>query len=49
MTEQAKAVAAGEGSIGGGGGDGYNSGHGQESQGWDVRKKKRRIKQVVYL
>ena len=41
-------MAAGEGSVGGGGdgggGDGYNSGHGQESQGWDVRKKKRRIK-----
>ena len=46
MTEQAKAMAAEEGSIGGddGGSDGYDSGYGWESQGWNVRKKKRRVK-----
>ena len=48
MTEQAKAVAANEGSIvsSGGGGDGYDSGHGhgRESQGWNMREKKRRVK-----
>ena len=47
MTEQAKAAATGEGSVGGSGsdGDGYDSGLGRESQDWDVRrKKKRRVK-----
>ena len=38
--EQAKVMAVGEGSAGSSGG--YDSGHGRESQGWDVRKKKKR-------